>query len=149
MKNSCYQKYAVLTAVFAFSLLTTACKKSEVTPTAMLDQNPPAAELGNLFTSGTFVANDHATSGSAKVYEKDGKITLVFENFKTDNGPDLKVYLSKDLKASAFVDLGKLKSTNGNFNYATTANTEEYRYVLIWCKQFSALFGNAELKKVM
>jgi hypothetical protein len=138
-----------LLIISTFLLLFACKKKEEATPTVTLNNNPTTTDLGTLLTKGSFMNNAHTVSGTAKVYEKDSKRTLVFETFNTDNGPDLRVYLSKDSKASDFVELGKLQSTNGNFNYSipASANADEYKFVLIWCKQFSVLFGNAELKK--
>ena len=53
-------------------------------------------------------------------YEKrigDGNNVLRLEDFKATNGPDLFVYLSTDKNATEFVNLGKLKASNGNQNY--------------------------------
>jgi len=55
-------------------------------------------------------------AGSVSIVERDGKKYLRLENFKTTNGPGLKVYLSKDLEASDYISLGDLKgklSKNG------------------------------------
>jgi thymidine phosphorylase len=69
------------------------------------------------------------------------------EGFKTDSGPDLRVYVSKSTSNSDFIEVGKLKSTSGNFYYAIdgSVNNIDYKYVLIWCEDFSVLFGNAQL----
>ncbi|MBC8112691.1 MAG: DM13 domain-containing protein [Verrucomicrobia bacterium] len=141
----------IMTINVLFVIALTACKVEEATPTM-----PPVAEkekieqvqLGTLLRSGSFVSNVHSTSGSAKLYEKDGVKNLVFQNFKTDNGPDLRVYLSKNTTASDFRELGKLKAVSGDFTYEVPAaiNTSEYPFVLIWCEDFSVLFGNSELK---
>lgn len=92
----------------------------------------------------------HTTSGSIKIAEDAQDKTkkyLVFDNFKTDAGPDLKIYLSDDLKATNFVEVAKLDKT-GSFSelVPTNANLDKQKYVLIWCKQFSVLFGSAQLK---
>ncbi|MGI0056037.1 MAG: DM13 domain-containing protein [Nitrosarchaeum sp.] len=73
--------------------------------------------------------------------------TLRLENFHSTNGPDLHVYLAIDNHATEFVDLGKLKANNGEQNYSIPQETDLSKYdtVLIWCKQFSVLFGSAEL----
>jgi electron transfer DM13 len=72
---------------------------------------------------------------------------LRLENFKSTNGPDLHVYLATDEKASDYVILGKLKANIGNQNYEIPDGVDlaKYHEVLIWCKQFSVLFGSAEL----
>ena len=101
-----------------------------------------------LVAQGSFVSNAHTTFGNVKLYSNANNKTLTFENFRTDNGPDLRVYLSKATDNVDFIELGTLKSTNGNFNYNvdTNINTTEYKYVLIWCEDFSVLFGNALLQ---
>lgn len=139
-------------SVFVLLLMLAACKKSDgVAPADTLNEVPPAAELGKLSASGTFVSNSYGTSGMAKLYDNAGKKTLVFENFKTDNGPDLLVYLAKDRSASAFREVGRLKAISGNFSYdiASTVDTGQFPFVLVWCEDFAVLFGNAELKKPM
>ena len=100
-----------------------------------------------LLSQGDFMSNVHPTSGTAKIYEKDGKRTLVFENFKSDTGPDLRIYLSEDKSDNKVTEIGKLTKT-GNFfiELPTPADPTKQRFVLIWCKQFAVLFGNAELK---
>ncbi len=145
-----HKNWLPMTALLLLSL--SACKKAdEVKPAPFMDQPVPVAELGKLLTSGTFVSNVHGTSGMAKVYDNAGKKTLVFENFKTDNGPDLRVYLAKDQSASSFREVGRLKAVSGNFSYgiASTIDTGQYPFVLVWCEDFAVLFGNAELKTPM
>ena len=87
-------------------------------------------------------------SGQAKIYLKNGKYILALENFVTNNGPDLKVYLSKDKGPAEFIKLSDLKSTNGNQLYDIPAmpNFIEYKYVLIHCERYNHLFGSALLQ---
>lgn len=90
----------------------------------------------------------HDAQGMARIIPLDnGDNVLRLENFKATNGPDLHVYLATDDRASEFVNLGKLKANNGNQNYEIPAGTdlEKYNQVLIWCKAFGVLFGNADL----
>ena len=99
---------------------------------------------------GTFVGVDsiHTAQGTAKVISlDDGSNVLRLEDFKSTNGPDLYVYLATDEKATDYVSLGRLKANIGNQNYDIPDGTDLSKYdsVLIWCKQFSVLFGNAEL----
>jgi hypothetical protein len=72
---------------------------------------------------------------------------LRLENFKSTNGPNVHVYLSTDKRATDYVDLGKLKANNGNQNYNIPGGTDirKHNIVLIWCKDFSVLFGSAVL----
>jgi hypothetical protein len=107
------------------------------------------ASTDTLILKASFVNNVHSVSGKASIYKnKEGKLTLIIEDFKTDNGPDLRIYLSKDLKATDFYQIGLLPATSGKFTFAldNAINPTEHKYVLIWCRQYSVLFGNAELK---
>ncbi len=100
-----------------------------------------------LLLQGTFMSNVHTTSGTVKLYEKDGKRTLVFTDFKTDAGPDLRIYLAETTGVRNFIELTKLDaSSNFSVSLPAEADPVRQRYVLIWCKPFSVLFGNAELK---
>jgi Electron transfer DM13 len=91
----------------------------------------------------------HNAQGLAKVIPLgDGNSVLRLENFKSTNGPNVHLYLSTDKAASNFIDLGRLKANNGNQNYNIPYRTDlsKYNMVLIWCKDFSVLFGSADLK---
>ena len=78
----------------------------------------------------------------------DGHTILRLENFKSTNGPNVHLYLATDKAASNFIDLGRLKANNGNQNYNIPSGTNlaKYNMALIWCKDFSVLFGSAQLK---
>ena len=105
--------------------------------------------------SGSFVSRSHPTEGTAVVLT-DGteQRFLRFEDFATDNGPDLNVYLSA-APADApsgdfdddFVDLGDLKGNIGSQNYEIAPDVDLglYSTVVIWCVRFGVAFGAAEL----
>ena len=95
---------------------------------------------------GDFVSDTHPTSGMVSVNEDQSILTLT--NFKTDDGPKLLLYLSTDVDSKEFVDLGDLKGIEGDFNYEIPANTDlaTYKFVVVWCVDFSVSFGHAELK---
>lgn len=128
-----------------FIVFLVSCKKENNTPDQPVDEMaPPGMEI----VKGTFTSTPgHKVSGTAKVFEENGRKELRLENFTSTNGPDLRVYLSKDLGASAFISLGSLKSVNGNQNYVITGMPDfaEYKHVLIWCEQFTVLFGSANI----
>lgn len=117
--------------------------KEDVVPTMtdfeMTDQT--------LVATGTFASNAHTTTGTASIYEKDGVKTLLIESFMTDNGPDLNVYMATGTGATDYLDLGDLTGTQGSLSYTLPTDFDHMAqpYVLIWCVQFSVLFGNAEL----
>lgn len=89
----------------------------------------------------------HPASGTVRIVTGDGTQYVRYENFKTINGPDIFVYLAKDLDAKEFVDLGRVKATEGNVNYEIPAGVDpkEYPYVLVWCKAFGVLFNSAKV----
>ena len=95
---------------------------------------------------GDFISDAHPTSGMVNVNED--KTVLSLNNFKTDDGPKLILYLTTDLDVNDYVDLGDLKGIEGDFDYDIPANTdlEKYKYVVVWCVDFSVSFGHAELE---
>ncbi|MDE0666959.1 MAG: DM13 domain-containing protein [Acidimicrobiaceae bacterium] len=105
--------------------------------------------------AGSFIDRSHPTEGSARVLgDGSGQRFLRFEDFRTDNGPDLNVYLSAAPPDAAagdfdddFVDLGDLKGNVGAQNYEIPAglDLDHYSTVAIWCVRFGVVFGAAEL----
>lgn len=92
----------------------------------------------------------HPASGVVRIVKTGETTTVRYENYKTINGPDVRVYLAKDLKATDYINLGPIKGTEGTINYAVPAgvNINDYRYVLTWCEDFSVLFNSADLSTV-
>lgn len=129
----------------------TACSNSENVEPEMMTSAPTTTDFSKqkLLREAMFVnGGSYKTTGTAKIFENsEGKKTLVFENFKTDAGPDLRIYIAKDKALGGFVELSS-KVENGNKSYAipSTVDISQQNFVLIWCKQFSVLFGHAELK---
>lgn len=138
------------------------CRSTEVTvnPDPMVVSMPQSGTMastmgstntdstGQVFLSkGMFMNGVHAVSGTIGVQEKNGRRTLVFTDFKTDGGPDLRIYLAENTGLRNFIEVSRLTSS-GNFSVdlPTEADPAKQRYVLIWCKAFSVLFGTAELK---
>ena len=89
----------------------------------------------------------HPASGTARVVKVGDKNYIRYENFKTINGPDLYIYLAKDLDAKVYVNLGALRATEGNVNYEIPAdvNLRDYKYVMVWCKAFGVLFNYSDI----
>jgi hypothetical protein len=107
--------------------------------------------------AGPFRSIDHETSGTAILDKSDdGHYYVRLENFSTENGPDLFVYLSPAPSSSdgeAFVagsiDLGELKGNIGSQNYLVPDGTDlsQYQSVVIWCRRFNVAFGAASLER--
>jgi len=109
--------------------------------------------------TGRFEGEAHQTRGRATIYKKsDGKRYLLLNDFKTQNGPDVHVVLARvgDLNLAQDVvngdldriDLGPLKSNQGDQNYDLPAATDLHKYeaVVIYGEQFHAAFGSAKLE---
>jgi hypothetical protein len=126
-------------------------------PVAAAQTSPSGGdEATALLLSGEFKSIAHETKGSASIYRlTDGKLALRLADFSTSNGPDVRVYLvaapdasdDETVKKAGFVELGKLKGTDGNQNYDVPADLDlsKYRAVTIWCRRFSVNFGTAPL----
>jgi hypothetical protein len=121
---------------------TTSTLNTSVSPSTTAP--PTAAEGSPATVTGTL---GHPASGTVRIVSAEGKKYVRYENFKTINGPDIYVYLSKDPDAHEFVSLGKVKATEGNINYEIPdgVNPADYPYVLTWCKTFSVLFNSAKI----
>lgn len=138
----------VLPYVFIAVASLSSCKKAS---TETLHQVINPTDTTAMFQlGGSFVSGPSGTvSGLAKIYLKEGKYILAFENFKTSNGPDLKVYISKEMFPVNFIKLGDLQSTNGNQLYDISGSPDftSYKFALIHCEKYNHLFGYAELNK--
>jgi Electron transfer DM13 len=121
--------------------------------------NPPASEPV-ILSSGSLseITSGHPTSGTAKLIKLvDGTFIVRLENLQTVGGPDVRIWASEGTNlansgtvgASAYTDLGRIKSTNGNQNYDLKLSAEQIgkiKSVVIWCQSFSVAFGGATLK---
>lgn len=110
------------------------------------------AAPSGVIASGPFEGAAHPTEGAALFVETDAGRELRLEGFRTDNGPDLVVWLSEapaggDYRGSAFVDLGALKGNIGDQAYAIRDDVDLERFltVVIWCRRFTVAFGAASL----
>jgi Electron transfer DM13 len=135
--------------IFSITLCIWSCVKTE-TLTPVTQSLSQAIIDGKQESLGTFTAGVHPTSGTVKVVvdKTDAKKKyLSFENFKTDAGPDLYIYLAEDKSAKGYVSVVKLDKT-GTFalDVPASADLTKQKYVLIWCQQFTVLFGSAKLE---
>jgi hypothetical protein len=114
-----------------------------------------AADGPVTLATGDFVDRSHPTEGVAVVLSDGTSTILRLEGFRTDNGPDLNVYLSTAGPTDPatdfdedFVDLGDLKGNVGDQNYEIPPEVDISRYnsVVIWCVRFTVAFGAAGLE---
>ena len=135
------------------SLPTPAPSSSGLPSEASGSSDAPAVGVVVTEYEGAFVSRNHPTTGQAIVLGNGtGQRFLRFEDFQTDNGPDLSVYLVNSSAGGVdeFIDLGKLKGNSGEQNYEVPADVDldVYDTVLIWCVRFSSPFGEARLSAV-
>ena len=121
-------------------------------------------ETKTKIASGMFVhANPsdpiHYGKGGLSIYiDQSGERLLHLEDdFEVGPGPAFHVYLvdhakvrsNADFRASAMVDLGRLKAFRGSQNYSipVSADLAGANSVVIWCKEFGVLISPASLEK--
>jgi len=95
-------------------------------------------------------ANHHKVSGTYQVTEKDGKRYLVLgPDFSLDNAPDPYIVLTGTGMGSGerTLNLGKLKHKNGGSTFEIPGGQElsGYDQVIVWCKKFNVVLGQATL----
>ena len=128
----------------------------EIVPQDQQAMPPDMPDEPQVVASGSFIDIDpiHGAVGTATIYQlPDGSRVLRFEDFRSKNGPDLHVYLSKEAPTSTFaglgadeVHLGALKGNVGNQNYEIPADVDVslYRSAVIYCRPFRVVFSTAE-----
>ncbi len=102
----------------------------------------------SVLASADFKEGAHEVKGKVLLIETAKGKVLRFEDFETINGPNLHIYLSSDLNAKDYIDLGEIKATKGNVNYEVPSSVDlsKYNKVLVWCEPFKVLFSYAELE---
>lgn len=133
--------------------------QAEVEVEEAMPDEMPEPEIVEL-VEGSFIARSHPGVGRAVVLN-DGSTQRFLrfeEDFATDNGPDLNVYLSAGVTADGdagmfdddFVDLGDLKGNIGSQNYEIPSDVDLdlYDTVVIWCVRFGVAFAAADLAAV-
>ncbi len=139
----------IILSLLVCTCLLSCVKDIELQP---LNQVPsPSVQNGVMEAEGVFMNGVHTVSGTVKLVtdsQDPQKKYLSFQQFNTEQGPDLYIYLSEEIRPTNAVSVVKLANT-GTFTLEipTGTFTEKHQYVLVWCKQFSVLFGSAKLAK--
>jgi len=128
--------------LFFALLLLAACSKDPASSNDPIELDPTDVVLSSADFQGS---SGHTTTGSVKlIKDKNGDKFLILENFDTDSGPDLRFYLSTSKTDDDFTEISKtITLGNVKLPVPSSANTDTQTYVLVWCKQFSVLFGYA------
>ncbi|MEK7106029.1 MAG: DM13 domain-containing protein, partial [Patescibacteria group bacterium] len=86
-------------------------KADEALPVSNTTDTPAVPKQVEIKSAQIVGTSGHEASGSVRIVS-DGADTYVrYENFKTINGPDIYVYLAKDLDAKEYINLGKVRAT--------------------------------------
>jgi len=104
----------------------------------------------------SFFKKKYRIKGTWTLVERDGVNYVKFsDNFKTKNGPDLKIFLSPKSAAEVngknavegSINLGVLTKNKGAQEYEIPAGTDlsQYSTVLIHCEAYSILWGGGSL----
>jgi Electron transfer DM13 len=149
-----HMKNFLFVTVLVSSVLAMACQKnSTVVPVSPpVTENPPSGSgdsLGKLLVKGTFMQGvEGSVAGKAGIYADSLGQWLVLDSFSVTQGPDLHVYLAKELPPLHFIDLGKLKATAGKQVYAINGMPDyaSFKYAVVHCQQYNVVFGSAALK---
>ena len=103
--------------------------------------------------TGTFTSFAHGLSGAASQYTLNNQQRIIqLEDFTMSAGPDVYVFLSKSNNYSKSNTIGIAKLNKGYSNALLSItldpaiNLETHPFVLVYCVEFSSLFGFAELK---
>jgi len=124
----------------------------KLTPTQPAETDPGFS--GSAVKGGSFQNINYMTSGSVEIQQQDGKSFIVLgEDFATPAGPDLVLYLTKNLEKTtredvrAGLQIEKLKSTTGKQVYEVPAGTDlaQYNSVTIHCRAFNVPWSYAPL----
>jgi hypothetical protein len=134
------QKLGMIICSFLFLV---SCSKDEGQIVSKPDTTP-VSTTSILKFSGNLENRLYKGSGTVNIYLDANVYTLKFSNLVVDNGPDLKVYLSKSEGTNDIVNLGKL-DPNVTYSIPATVTVADYKYVLIYCQQYSKLFVVAPL----
>lgn len=144
--------------LIAFVIFIASCTGEEPRPIATEELVDPregvdAPMNASVTGSGTFTSFAHSLAGHAALYtDAKGERTLRFENFTMTMGPDVYVLFSKSNNYSEAntIPIAMLKAaysgTTLNFDVPPSVNLSSHPFVLVYCVQFSSLFGYSELK---
>ena len=100
-----------------FTIITIFFRVKEATPETPVN-NPAETPMAMNRFIGTFDNGLFDTvTGSATIYlPYNNQYILTLENFNSSNGPDLHVYISKEVQPVIYIESGRLRSVGRNSN---------------------------------
>ena len=153
MKTKNYIKTAVASLVIVGGASMTVLGAATV---AQATEPAVAVAMADKALSGTFEKTSFKIKGDWQIVEENGQtIFRLSDDFKTKNGPDLKLFLSPkavgDVTGTTAVNnavrLGVLKSNKGSQDYVIPADIDlsQFGSILIHCEAYAKLWGGANL----
>lgn len=89
------------------------------------------------------------SQGKAKLKIENNVLKLqTTSSFAVQNAPDLRIYLTNSTSSiSGALEVATLSQRSGaqSWNIAAPTTITQYRYVMVWCKQFGGNYGHADL----
>lgn len=128
-----------------YNTVTIYCDEAHATfGNAMLMKHSEAKPAEAMKKMGEFMGEgDHKVMG--KVALEGNKLAL--SEFKSDEGPDLHVFLTKDGDINTGVEVGAVDLMTMDKEYMLNGlNPDDYNTVTIYCVEAHAVFGSASLK---
>ncbi len=116
----------------------------------------PASISQTQVQGGGFIKKKYGIKGDWQILQQNGQTILrLSDDFKTKNGPDLKIFLSPQSVAAVngktatqgSILVSALNSNKGGQDYVIPAgvNLANFNSVLIHCEEFSVLWGGGDL----
>jgi len=118
--------------------------------------NPQGDAESSMYNERAISSGPYKITGTSK-YPASGQIEVIqtpeenlirYLNYEGTSGPDLHIYLSEDLEARYYIDLGEQKADAGSMIYGMPLDVDlrEYKYILTWSEELDELFDYAEIK---
>ncbi len=145
IRNSAFAMgFAITAALLTVSATPSFAQESATASSSQAAQNQP------------FFKKKYKIEGTWSLSQRDGKSYVTFsDDFKTKNGPDLKIFLSPLSAAdvtgktalNGAINLGVLKNNKGAQEYEIPAGTNlsQFSTVLVHCEAYSILWGGGAL----
>lgn len=118
---------------------------ANVTATSSNIQSSPV--MIQVIRMGNFV--NMGSQGKAKLKIENNVLKLqTTSDFFVSNAPDLRIYLTNSTSSiSGALEVATLSQRTGaqSWNIAASTTITQYRYVMVWCKQFGGNYGHADL----
>ncbi|WP_430897225.1 MULTISPECIES: DM13 domain-containing protein [unclassified Paraflavitalea] len=140
-------KYSIFICI---ALFIAACSKTGNTLNEPTSSLPMLDTLStNLIWRGDFENGFYGScTGKVFIYKVGDTLKLRLDDFRVSNGPDLKVYISKEAEPLNFYSLGSLQAFSGNQEYKIMQRIDfnAFKYVIIHCERYNHQFGKSVLR---